>query len=85
MKRPSTLSQDERRQCASGDESRMSRYGLRTLSSAFAICYTMLREIFDENAYARVLAREKAARSRESYARFQQEMACRRERRARCC
>jgi len=44
-----------------------------------------LREIFDENAYARYLEREQVGASRESYQAFQQEMVCRRERRARCC
>jgi hypothetical protein len=45
----------------------------------------VLREIFDENAYARYLEREQVGASRESYQAFQQEMLCRRERRARCC
>ena len=44
-----------------------------------------LREIFDENAYARFLKRHGVGRSRESYRAFLRENACRRERRARCC
>ena len=44
-----------------------------------------LREIFDENAYARFLAREGAAASRESYAAFLRENETARARRPRCC
>jgi hypothetical protein len=45
----------------------------------------VLREIFDEAAYARFLERERAAPSREAYARFLQEQAATRVARPRCC
>ena len=53
--------------------------------SAFALALTTLREIFDENAYARFLNREQLEASRDSYAAFLRENGYRRERRARCC
>ena len=43
------------------------------------------REIFDESAYARFLARGEMVRSRESYAAFLQEYGAVKERRPRCC
>jgi hypothetical protein len=44
-----------------------------------------LREIFDENSYARFLERTGAADSRVAYAEFIRQEARRQERRARCC
>ena len=55
------------------------------LQTAYGLTVSTLREIFDENAYARFLAREKVPASRQSYEIFLREMACRREHRARCC
>ena len=46
---------------------------------------TTLREIFDENAYARFLAREGIAPSRDAYAAFLREREAAMERRPRCC
>ena len=45
----------------------------------------ILREIFDENAYARFLARRGLSPSRASYASFLAESRELRERRPRCC
>jgi hypothetical protein len=44
-----------------------------------------VREIFDEAAYARFLARAEMVRSRESYAAFLREYGAVKERRPRCC
>jgi hypothetical protein len=44
-----------------------------------------LREIFDENAYARYLARTGGAVSRASYAAFLEERRAAEQRRVRCC
>jgi hypothetical protein len=55
------------------------------LRSGFALALAALREIFDENAYARFLHRHELARSRESYKSFLREQGARRERRPRCC
>jgi hypothetical protein len=44
-----------------------------------------LREIFDENAYARFLARQGTRPSRKSYADFLRENEATRARRPRCC
>ena len=45
----------------------------------------MLREIFDESAYARFLVRHSMANSREAYAEFLRENERLRARRPRCC
>ena len=45
----------------------------------------VLREIFDESAYARFLRRHHLASSRESYAAFLKESAVAKSRRAKCC
>ena len=45
----------------------------------------VLREIFDEAAYARFLQRQRAASSREAYGEFLRECEQARVRRARCC
>jgi hypothetical protein len=44
-----------------------------------------LREIFDENSYARFLERSGVRSSRAAYAEFVRQEAIRTERRARCC
>ena len=45
----------------------------------------ILREIFDENAYHRFLARQNLISSREAFASFQREQACSQRHRHRCC
>lgn len=45
----------------------------------------VIREIFDENAYARFLARHRMTNTRESYALYLRESNLTRERRPRCC
>jgi len=45
----------------------------------------MLREIFDESAYARFLGRHSMASSREAYAEFLRENERARARRPKCC
>lgn len=52
---------------------------------AFALVLATLREIFDENAYARFLSRHDLVPSRQSYQAFQRENTYARERRPRCC
>ena len=64
---------------------RMLRVNAFAIVNALRVLLATLREIFDENAYARFLSREQAVPSRESYRAFQREMTSRRERRARCC
>jgi hypothetical protein len=49
------------------------------------IVRSVAREIFDESAYARFLARRKVPSSREAYADFQQEVEVARARRPKCC
>lgn len=49
------------------------------------IMLSMLREIFDENAYRRFLEREKLTPSRVAYRLFTQQRALDSERRTRCC
>ena len=56
----------------------------RTLE-AWRLLMATLREIFDENAYARFLAKEGLASSRTAYAAFLRERAAMVERRPRCC
>lgn len=53
--------------------------------SAFRLLIAALREIFDESAYGRFLARERLAQDRESYRAFLRERAAAIERRPRCC
>lgn len=57
----------------------------RSLASGIAVVLSTLREIFDENAYARFLDRHRLDRSRASYAAFLRENDRQRERRPRCC
>ena len=58
----------------------------RLMTSRFLrLLAATLREIFDENAYARYLARHHLVSSRASYAAFLQDVGRERERRPRCC
>jgi hypothetical protein len=67
------------------EELRM-KSGLRArLELIFGLALATLREIFDENAYARFLLLRQIEPSRAAYAAFLRENAYRRERRARCC
>jgi S-adenosylmethionine:diacylglycerol 3-amino-3-carboxypropyl transferase len=52
---------------------------------ALSLGLATLREIFDESAYARFLARRKTASSREAYSAFLHEQARAQSRRHRCC
>lgn len=47
--------------------------------------WAALREIFDESAYERFLARNQLKSSRQAWAAFIQEQSTRREKRVRCC
>ena len=58
---------------------------MRRIYSALRILVAALREIFDENAYARFLDREGLAESRESYRTFLREREPVIARRPRCC
>ena len=58
---------------------------MRRVRGMLELLLAMLREIFDEAAYARFLERERAAPSRQAYARFLQEQAATRLARPRCC
>jgi hypothetical protein len=51
----------------------------------FHVAAAALREIFDESAYARFLARTGQPSSRAAYAGFLRERAASHERRPRCC
>lgn len=55
------------------------------LRRAWNLFIATLREIFDENAYARFLARHSLQPSRAAYDEFLRENARARERRPRCC
>ena len=52
---------------------------------AASIVGAMVREIFDESAYARFLARRKLGESQQSYAEFLRENEMTQSRRPRCC
>jgi len=52
---------------------------------ALTLVHSVLREIFDESAYARFLQRNKLESSREAYAGFIRENEVIRARRTRCC
>jgi hypothetical protein len=62
---------------------------LKRLSSstgrAWAVIGAILREIFDESAYARFLERRRLTTSPTAYAEFLAESGPQRERRPRCC
>jgi hypothetical protein len=53
--------------------------------SFFENLWAALREIFDESAYERFLARNQVESSRLAWAAFIREQGARREKRARCC
>jgi len=57
----------------------------KTMREASRVVMMALREIFDENAYARFLASHGMANSREAYAHYLRETNGVRERRPRCC
>ena len=56
-----------------------------SIEAACRLVLLVLKEIFDENAYARFLDRRQLRPSRHSYREFLRETYCRRERSARCC
>jgi hypothetical protein len=58
---------------------------MKSLGAAGRIVLEIVREIFDENAYARFLTRTGTAPSRESYAAFLREVEVARAQRPRCC
>lgn len=64
------------------DEARMKT---DAIAKAWRLFLATLREIFDENAYARFLHLERLEPSRASYVAFLRENSRRRERRPRCC
>jgi len=57
----------------------------KLLNRTFRTLTAVLREIFDESAYARFLRRHHLASCRESYAAFLKESAVAKSRRAKCC
>jgi hypothetical protein len=59
--------------------------GQWAVRSFFRLLREALREIFDEAAYARFLARQGISSSRAAYGAFLCESAASRERRPRCC
>jgi hypothetical protein len=59
--------------------------GQSSIGNFFRLLAATFREIFDENAYSRFLARNALPSTGESFRAFQRENAIRRERRARCC
>lgn len=58
---------------------------MRSLNEVLATLLAALREIFDESAYARFLARQHLASSPEAYALFRREHELTKARRPRCC
>jgi hypothetical protein len=58
---------------------------MKSLRAAARLLLETLREIFDENAYARFLMRSGTAPSRESYAAFLREVEVARAQQPRCC
>ena len=58
---------------------------MRNLSSFFKIVLATLREIFDENAYQRFLARTGRESCTETYAAFMREREAHMARKPRCC
>jgi hypothetical protein len=58
---------------------------VRGLTALLKILRATLREIFDENAYDRFLARTHRARSKESYQAFMREREAGMAKRPRCC
>ena len=68
-----------------GVEKSCGRGRQRHTFGAVKLLVATVREIFDEAAYSRFLKRERAERSRESYAAFLRENELARARRPRCC
>ncbi|HYE25767.1 MAG TPA: hypothetical protein VEG32_11280 [Clostridia bacterium] len=58
---------------------------MTNITSAARLMWEALREIFDENAYARFLRSHRLEDSRESYRHYLRESDATRERRPRCC
>ena len=58
---------------------------MTTARSFYETLMQILREIFDENAYARFLRNHGLVNSREAYAHYLRETNVTRERRPRCC
>lgn len=58
---------------------------MKRIRSAVRLLAMTLREIFDENSYARFLERSGMGNSCEAYAEFVKQESKRQERRARCC
>jgi hypothetical protein len=58
---------------------------MRSIVSGWRVFLTMLREIFDEAAYARFLGRAGVVSSSASYAAFRRELEEGRSRRPKCC
>jgi hypothetical protein len=58
---------------------------LKSIRTAAVLLAETIREIFDENSYARFLARTGLMNSRAAYAEFLEQEARHRERRPRCC
>ena len=58
---------------------------MANVRKAVSLLMSALREIFDENAYARFLARQGRADCRESYREFVRDSRSQIERRPRCC
>lgn len=57
----------------------------RKLGNVLRLVYATLREVFDESAYARFLARNQVVSSRKAYAAFLVENDRAKARRPRCC
>lgn len=57
----------------------------RMIRNAGSLLMTVLREIFDEAAYARFLSRTQSASSAQAYAAFTRERESIQHRRPRCC
>ena len=58
---------------------------MRTMKQVLTTVLAMLREIFDESAYARYLEKNQLCSSREAYAGFLREHELVKARRPRCC
>jgi hypothetical protein len=61
------------------------RHMTHSVLQSLAVLRAMLKEIFEESAYARFLERHGISSSREAYARFLRESEAARVRRPRCC
>ncbi|MGO8793500.1 MAG: hypothetical protein ACLQLC_01650 [Candidatus Sulfotelmatobacter sp.] len=58
---------------------------MKSMVSGWRVLWTMLREIFDEAAYARFLQRAGVVSSRAAYAAFRREFEEVKARRPKCC